>query len=129
LPGRIREGTPTVRSNRARQARKPRPLPKGDTLFTPDATPARQALERKSATSLLWLHQLPPWLFPVLTACLLVAGFALRGWAGAAVLFVLAAVLAWMAALSWPRLRPPELLVRASIIAAVIAAAVVRGLH
>jgi hypothetical protein len=118
-----------VSSNRARQARKPRPLPKGDSLFTPDATPAREALEHKSATSLLWLHQLPPWLFPVLTACLLIVGFALRGWAGAIVLFCLAAFLGWLAALSWPRLPAQGRLLRAVIIGAVLAAAVVRGLH
>jgi hypothetical protein len=118
-----------VSSNRAGQARKPRPLPKGDTLFTPDATPGRESLERKSATSVLWLHQLPLWVFPVLAACLLVAGFALRGWAGAIVLFCLAAVLGWLAALSWPRLPAQGRVLRVVIIAVVVAAAVVRGLH
>jgi len=98
-------------------------------LFTPDAAPARETLERKSATYLLWLHQLPLWVFPVLTACLLIAGFALRGWAGAAVLFVLAATLGWLAALSWPRLPAQGRVLRALIIAAVLAVAVVRGLH
>ncbi len=118
-----------VSSNRSRQARRPRPLPKGDTLFTPDAPPTREAFEHKSATSLLWLHQLPPWLFPVLAACLLIAGFALHGWAGAAVLFGLAAVLGWLAALSWPRLTGQGRVLRAVIIAALVAVAVVRGLH
>jgi hypothetical protein len=118
-----------VSSNRSRPARKPRPLPKGNTLFTPDATPGREALERRSATSLLWLHQLPPWLFPVLTACLLVAGFALHGWAGAIVLLCLAAVLAWLAALSWPRLTGQGRGLRVIIVAAIVAVAVVRGLH
>ena len=118
-----------VSSNRSRQARRPRPLPKGDTLFTPDAPPTREAFEHKSATSLLWLHQLPPWLFPVLAACLLIAGFALHGWAGAAVLFGLAAVLGWLAALSWPRLTGQGRMLRAVIIAALVAVAVVRGLH
>jgi hypothetical protein len=118
-----------VSSNRARQARKPRPLPEGDRLFTPDATPGRESLEHKSATSLLWLHQLPLWVFPVVAAGLLVAGFALRAWAGAIVLCVLAGVLGWLAALSWPRLPAQGRLLRVVIIAAVLTAAVVRGLH
>jgi hypothetical protein len=118
-----------VSSNRSRQVRRPRPLPKGDALFTPDATPGRQQLERKSATWLLWLHQLPLWVFPVLAACLLVAGFALRGWAGAIVLFCLAAVLAWLAAVSWPRLPAQGRVLRVVIVGCVLAAGVVRGLH
>jgi hypothetical protein len=118
-----------VSSNRSRQARGPRPLPKGDTLFTRDASPSRQAFEYKSATSLLWLHQLPPWLFPVLAACLLIAGLALPGWAGAIVLLCLAAALGWLAALSWPRLTGQGRLLRALIIAALVAVAVARGLH
>ncbi len=116
-------------SNRGRPARRPRPLPKGDTLFTPDASPNREAFEHKSATSLLWLHQLPPWLFPLLSACLLIAGFALHGWAGAAVLFCLAAALGWLAALSWPRLDSQGRALRTIIIVALLAVAVVRGLH
>jgi hypothetical protein len=118
-----------VSSNRSRKARGPRPLPKGDTLFTPDASPTRTTLERKSATYVLWLHQLPPWLIPVLAACLLVIGFVLRGWAGAAALICLAAVLAWLAALSWPRLTAQGRMLRTVIVVAVLAAAVVRGLH
>ncbi|HET7016307.1 MAG TPA: DUF6703 family protein [Streptosporangiaceae bacterium] len=116
-------------SNRSRQARRPRPLPQGDALFTPDASPSREAFEHRSATSLLWLHQLPPWLFPVLSACLLIAGFALQGWAGAIVLFCLAAVLGWLAVLSWPRLSGQGRVLRVVIIAALVAVAVVRGLH
>jgi hypothetical protein len=118
-----------VTSNRSRQARRPRPLPKGDALFTPDAAPTRQTLERKSATYLLWLYQLPPWLFPVLTACLLVVGFVLRGWAGAIVLFCLAGLLAWLAALSWPRLPAQGRALRVVIIGCVLAVGVLRGLH
>ncbi len=116
-------------SNRPIRPRRPRPLPKGDTLFTPDATPARQALEHRSASMLLWAHQLPPWLLPVLAAALLVAGLAVPGWGGATALLALAAVLAWLAALSWPRLSPPGRLLRAAAVGLVIAIAVFRGLH
>jgi len=81
-----------------------RPLPKGSTLYTPNASPARQAAERQSARPLLYLHQLPRWVPPVVLAVLLVVGLAVKGPAGAAALCALAAALGWLAALSWPRL-------------------------
>jgi len=127
-----------VSSNRPRQPqqagargrqRRPRPLPPGDTLFTPDASPSRSSLEQRSATSLLWLHQLPPWLPPVLAVALLVIGLALSGWAGAIALVGLALVLGWLALLSWPRLSAQGRLLRLAAVAAVLVVAIVRGLH
>ncbi|HWF80724.1 MAG TPA: DUF6703 family protein [Streptosporangiaceae bacterium] len=111
------------------RARGPRPLPKGDTLFTPSAAPSRQALEHRSATSLLWLHQLPRWLLPVLTAGLLVAGFAVGGLGGAVALCGLAVVLGWLAAISWPRLSAQGRLLRIAVICGVLAVALLRGFH
>ncbi len=118
-------------SNRTRRrpGQRPRPLPKGDTLFTPGALPARQALEHRSATWLLWLHQLPRWLLPVLAAGLLVAGLAVGGVGGAVALCGLAVVLGWLAAVSWPSLPTPGRLLRVVVIGAVVAVAVVRALH
>jgi hypothetical protein len=81
-----------------------RPLPKRSTLYTPNASAARQAAERRSARPLLYLHQLPRWVPPVVLAVLLVVGLAVKGPAGAAALCAVAAVLGWLAALSWPRL-------------------------
>ncbi len=81
-----------------------RPLPKGDTLFSPGASPARQSTERRSAKPLLYLHQLPVWIAPLVMVVLLIAGLAVRGPGGAVALCGVAAVLAWLAALSWPRL-------------------------
>ncbi len=111
------------------RARRPRPLPKGDTLFTPDASPARASIEQRSATPLLWLHQLPAWLLPVLAVALLVTGLAVAGWAGAVALCVLASVLGWLAAVTWPRLTAPGRVLRVAMIGVVLAAAVLRGLH
>jgi hypothetical protein len=126
-------------SNRSRPApgprsrpggtRRPRPLPHGDTLFSPGASASREALEHRSATWLLWLHQLPRWLPPVLAVALLVAGLAIGGWGGGAALAGLAVVLAWLAAISWPRLPAQGRLLRVIVIAAVLAIAVVRGFH
>src|SRR5215469_9074056 len=59
--------------------RAPRRLPKGSSLLTPNASPARQAIERHSARPLLYLHQLPAWVLPVMLAVLLVVGLAVRG--------------------------------------------------
>jgi hypothetical protein len=73
-------------------------------LYTPGASPARQAAERRSARPLIYLHQLPPWVAPLLLVVFLIAGLALRGPAGAVALCLVAAVLAWLASLSWPRL-------------------------
>jgi hypothetical protein len=109
--------------------RRPRPLPPGDTLFTPDPSPARASFEQRSATPLLWLHQLPRWLVPVLAVGLLVIGFALRGWGGAIALLAVAALLGWLAAVSWPRLSAQGRLLRVAATAVIVAIAVFRGLH
>jgi hypothetical protein len=79
-------------------------LPKGSALFTPNASPARQATERHSARPLLFLHQVPTWVAPVLLAVLLVAGLAVKGPGGAVALCAVAGVLGWLASVSWPRL-------------------------
>jgi hypothetical protein len=136
-PGRLAEGTAGVSSNRPtrqgasrpgapgqrRSAQRVRPLPKGTSLYTPDASPARQATERRSARPLLYLYQLPPWVAPLLLVVFLIAGLAIRGPAGAAAMCVVAAVLAWLAALSWPRLSAGGRFGRIVAVAAVLAIA------
>jgi len=126
-----------VSTNRVRQPRRagargrqrrPRPLPPGNSLFTPDASPARASLEQRSATVLLWMHQLPAWLPPVLVVALLVIGLAVSGWGGAIALAGLAVVLGWLAMLSWPRLSAHGRLLRLAAVTAVLVVAVVRGL-
>ena len=100
-----------------------RPLPKGDTLFTPGASAARQATERRSAKPLLYLYQLPTWVAPLLLVVLLITGLAARGPGGAAALCGVAAVLAWLAALSWPRLSTAGRTGRLLAVAVVLGAA------
>lgn len=53
---------------------------------------------------LIYLRQLPSWLVPLLTVALCVVGLAVRGWAGAVALCLVAAFMAWLAYLSWPGL-------------------------
>jgi hypothetical protein len=105
-----------------RQARRPRvrPLPKGGTLYTPDASPSRQTAERRSAKPLLFLYQLPTWVLPVILVVLLVGGLAMRGPAAAVALCGVAAVLGWLATLSWPRLSSSGRLGRVLAVAVVL---------
>ena len=117
------------RSGQSGKQRQPRPLPNGETLFTPDSSPARASIERASATPLLWLHQLPTWLLPILAVALLVAGLAVRTWPGAVALCGVAAILGWLAVLSWPRLNVQGRLLRVAVIAAVVAIAAYHALH
>jgi hypothetical protein len=97
-------------------------------LFTPDASPARASIEQRSAMALLWAHQLPRWLLPVLAVALLVPGLAVTGWVGAAFLLALAGALSWLAAVSWPRLNGQGRALRVLVIGLVVAVALVRGL-
>jgi uncharacterized protein DUF6703 len=98
-------------------------VPKGTSLYTPDASPARQAAERRSAKPLLYLHQLPTWVAPLVMVALLVAGLAVKGPGGAVALCGVAAVLGWLAAISWPRLSASGRLGRILGIAVVLALA------
>jgi len=110
-------------SRTARQRQRPRsrvrPLP-GNTLYTPQASPARAAAERRSARPLLFLHQLPAWLAPVVAVVLLVAGLAVRGPVGAVFLVGVAAALGWLASMSWPRLSAGGRLGRLVVVAAML---------
>lgn len=72
----------------------------------------RRTVERWSATPLVFLHQLPRWVLPVVLVALLLAGMLGTGWVGAAALLALAALLGWLAYLSWPSTPPPGRLLR-----------------
>jgi hypothetical protein len=100
-----------------------KPLPKGTSLYTPGASPARQTAERRSARTLLYLHQLPTWVPPLVLVVFLIVGLAARGPVGAAALCVVAAVLGWLAALSWPRLSSAGRFSRILAVAAMLAIA------
>lgn len=109
-------------SNRSRQPRR-RPVPKGQDMYTPSASPTRRSVEQASATPLVFLHQLPVWLPPLVTVALLVTGLAVRGLVGAVALFLLAGLLGWLAFASWPGLSSRGRLGRALAIACVLALA------
>jgi hypothetical protein len=114
-------GQSRPRPTRSRQ--RVRPLPQGTSLYTPGASPGRQATERRSARALIYLHQLPRAVAPLLLVAFLIAGLMLRGAAGAVALCLVAAVLAWLAAVSWPRLAPSGRLGRVLAVAVMLALA------
>ncbi|KIH98520.1 hypothetical protein LP52_12495 [Streptomonospora alba] len=99
-----------------------RPLPPGDTLYTPGAGPLRRDIERRSAVPLVWLHNAPNLLLPAVVGAVLIAGLVVAGVVGAVLLALLAAFFGWLAFLAWPRLRGGERAMR------VVAVGVLLGL-
>jgi hypothetical protein len=75
------------------------------------------------------MHQLPAWLAPGLAAVLLIAGLAIGGIGGAIALCGLAVILAWLGALSWPRVPLQGRLLRVAVVAGVLALAAYQALH
>jgi hypothetical protein len=89
----------------------------------------RESVERASLKPAAYLHHLPRWLLPGLVAVAFIGGLAVRGWAGAALLFAVTAFLAWLAALSWPALGAQGRAVRVLAVAALIGLALWQGLR
>ena len=116
---------PTGRPQRG----KARPLPRGKTFYTPQASQARSSLERSSARPLIMLHQLPVWVVPIVLTGLLVTGLAVPGWLGAVALVLVAAFLGWLAALSWPRLGPGPRLLRVAAVAGLLVIAGIQAVR
>lgn len=127
-PNRRRSGQRRSRSrsgggSRPRTPASRRPLPRGDTFATPNASPLRAGVERRSATLLVFLHRLPRWVPLVLMLALLAAALLIKGVLGAVFLVALAVVLVWLAFVSWPMLRPGDRAFRVLAIVVVLAGA------
>jgi len=106
-----------------------RPLPRGETFFTPGATGLRRRIERRSAAPLVFLHGLPRWALPTALLAALIAGFIVQGWIGAVVLAALAVFLGWFGYLSWPSLTASGRLFRGTLLAALLALAIIQGVR
>jgi hypothetical protein len=89
----------------------------------------RESVERASLRPAAYLHHLPRWLPAGLLAAAFVGGLAVRGWAGAALLFGVTAFLAWLAVLSWPALGAQGRAVRVLAVAALAGLALWQGLR
>ncbi len=105
-----------------------RPLPQGDSLFTPGAGRLRREVERRSAVPLVWLHQRPRWLPPVVLGALFVAGLMAPGALGALCLLLVAAFFLWLAFLTWPSLNRRQRVPRVLMTLVVLVLAVARVL-
>ncbi|WP_435198966.1 DUF6703 family protein [Janibacter sp. GS2] len=88
---------------------------------------ATNAFERASLPATRFLAGLPPFVPVLLVFALVVLGGFLGSW-GAIPLGVVVLFLAWMLALSWPRLRPSERLMRVAVIALVLALTVAKAI-
>ncbi len=80
-------------------------------------------MERRSIGPLLLLRRLPRWLVGLALAALLLAGLAVAGPVGAALLLVVALLLAWVGYLSWPALQGPARVPRLVVVLLVLGAA------
>jgi hypothetical protein len=95
-------------------------------FLTPGASPFRAAVERRSATVIVFLRHLPRALPGLLVLGMIALGlFAPPVVSGIVLLFV-AALLGWLVYLSWPALPPPGRAVRLVVFAIVVAYGLVR---
>lgn len=116
-PRRPRAARPPASTRRPGRPGRPRP---------PVAYPRsrlRAAVERRSIGPLLLLRRLPRWLVGLALAALLLAGLAVAGPVGAALLLVVALLLAWVGYLSWPALQGPARVPRVVVVLLVLGAA------
>ena len=92
----------------------------GNPAVRAGATPAGgtsgknpRTVEKRSAPLILFLSQLPRWVFPAVMAILLIAGLMVPiGWVGGLLLVILIIVLIWLTSLSWPLLTVSGRLLR-----------------
>ena len=88
--------------------------------YTPDASPARQAVERFSARPVVFLQHLPRWVPMLVALGLLISGFVVAGPIGAVALLLVAIFLGWLAYLGWPRLNTSGRLLRVVALACMV---------
>lgn len=96
------------------------------TNDTPRTEPvATNAFERASLPATRFLAGLPPWVPVVIVFALVLLGGFLGPW-GAIPLGLVVLFLLWMLALSWPRLRPSERLMRIAVVALVVGLTIIK---
>ncbi|MEE2035607.1 hypothetical protein Q8791_00030 [Nocardiopsis sp. CT-R113] len=86
----------------------------------------RRSVEERSAVPLVWLHQRPRWLAPLVLGALFIAGLAAPGFVGAACLLLVAAFFVWLAFLTWPSLTGQQKVPRVLMVGVVLVLAVAR---
>ncbi|WP_017612818.1 DUF6703 family protein [Nocardiopsis salina] len=89
----------------------------------------RGAVERRSAVCLLWLHQLPAWVTPLVLGLLFIGGLMFPvGPVGAVFLAAVAFFLGWLAYLTWPTLTRQQKAPRVLMVVVVLVLAIARAL-
>jgi hypothetical protein len=119
-------GPPPPPSPSAKAARPPTPasmLVSGKAMPTKPASPARRRFEEISYPIVQWLNGLPRFVIIVapgllLFLCLIQTGS--LAWLGGVLLLIVAAMLAWLTALSWPVIATRSKIVRVAVILVVL---------
>jgi hypothetical protein len=86
----------------------------------------RVRIEHASVPVLTRLATLPPWLPFLAMLVLILVGSWVGGAVGTVLIGLAALVVAWLLYLSWPRLTPPERMMRLAVLALVVAVAITR---
>ena len=105
-----------------------RPLPDGETFYTPGAGRLRAEVERRSAVPLVWLHRLPRWLPPLVLGALFIAGLMAPGPVGGLCLLAVSVFFSWLAFLTWPTLGRQQRVPRVIMVVVVLVLTVARFL-
>jgi hypothetical protein len=95
-------------------------------FLTPGASPLRNAVERRSATVVVFLSRLPRAVPGLLVVFLVAAGLLAKPVVSGVALLLVGLLLTWLVFLSWPRVPAPGRAVRVVVIAIVVAYAVSR---
>lgn len=114
--------------------RRPQPRPRAGgpapaqprPFLTPDASPLRQAVERRSAVVVLFLRGLPKAMPGLLVLGLLAGALVAPGALGAVLVGLVALLLTWLVYLSWPALPQAGRLIRLAVIGGLLAVAASR---
>ncbi|PDP88932.1 hypothetical protein CQJ94_04110 [Glycomyces fuscus] len=119
---------PPEHGDEKRRPDQDRPQPEGDSPGARGAGGLRRAVEERSAVPLVWLHQGPRWLAPLVVGALFIAGLMAPGPVGAVCLLLVAVFVAWLAFLTWPSLGGQPRTARVLMVVVVLVLAVARVL-
>ncbi|QUX27928.1 hypothetical protein KGD83_22040 [Nocardiopsis akebiae] len=117
---------PPEHGDEKRRPDQDRPRREGGSPLARRAGGLRRAVEERSAVPLVWLHQGPRWLAPLVVGALFIAGLVAPGPVGAVCLLLVAAFVAWLAFLTWPSLGGQPRAARVLMVVVVLVLAVAR---
>lgn len=110
----------------AQRAPRKAPPPPARPFLTPDATPFRRAVERRSAKVIVFLRGLPRPVPGLIVIGIVATGLLAPPVIGGIALLLAALLLGWLSFLTWPAMPGPGRILRLVVIAMVVAYALVR---